>query len=158
MKYSRTAIILTTLCSIILFTLGIVTFSQVFELILPKVEGGFYQVLEVNESFKTAILFSVPLGLTPVLIYLTWLYSPIISRQKRLSSILIVITCITLAIIVRHQMIRSYFTGLLNTSTSSIEKINVNYPMSEVHLEYYLFAGLSIGCIISYYLLRHKKI
>lgn len=157
MKHSKTTIILSIFISMAFFALGLFTFDKLRELILPKVDGGFYQVLEINTGFKMSLLFSLVLGLTPIAIYLLWQYSPIVSKQKRLSSILLIILCLVLAMIARHQMIKSYFARVVSNSSSSIEKVNVNFTMEDVHLEYYLFLGLCLGCIISFWTLRQKR-
>ncbi|MCC6289677.1 MAG: hypothetical protein IT249_17505 [Chitinophagaceae bacterium] len=158
MKHSKTTIILTILISIALFVLGLFTFDRLFEIILPKVDGGFYQVTELGGQFKTTLLFSFVLGLTPFLILLTWRLAPIISRSKKLASVLTVIVCMTGAIIVRQQILKSCFTGLTKNFTSTVDKMNVSYPVDQINFEYYLFGELIVGCPISYFLLRQKKI
>ena len=158
MKHSKTTIILTILISIALFAMGLFTFDRLFEIILPKVDGGFYQAIELGRQFRTTLLLSLALGLTPFFILLTWRRSPIISKSKKLASVLTIIVCMALAIIVRQQILKSYFTGLTKNLTSTVDKINVSYPLDQVNFEYYLFGGLIVGCFISYFLFRLKRI
>lgn len=158
MKHAKTTIILTILFSITLFISGLLTFERFFETILPKVDGGFYQVTEIGGEFKTMLLFSSVFALTPFLILLTWRYSPIVSVSKKLASVLTIVVCMTLAIILRQQIIKSYFTGLTKNFNSTVDKINVNYPVDQVNFEYYLFGGLIVGCLISCFFLRQKRI
>jgi hypothetical protein len=60
-----------------------------------------------------------------------------------------------LAIIVRQLMLRLYFTGL--TKESLVDNAQVLYPLDQVHFEYYLLAGIIVGCFISYLSLREKR-
>ena len=154
MKHSKTTIILTIIISILLFVLGFIIFGDIYEFILPKVDNGFYQVTELNGPFMSSLIFSITLGLTPVLLLLTWQLAPIILKSKKITSIVTVVVCMTLAILVRQQMIKSYFSRL---TTLSGEKLKVSYPMNQVNFEYYLLGGLCIGCIISYFLFKQKK-
>src|SRR4051812_34679940 len=130
MKHPRTAIILTILFSITLFILGVLVFGTFFEIILPKIDGGSYQEKKLEGRFRTSLLFSLVLGLTPFLIFLTWRYSPIISRSKKNISVLILVTCMALAIIVRQRMLISYFTEL--TKKSPVDNIKVFYPLDQM--------------------------
>ena len=102
MKHSKTTIILTIVISILLFVLGFIIFGDVYEFILPKVDNGFYQVTAINEQFIPSLVFSVALGLTPLLLLLTWRLSPIILKSKKIASIVTVVICMTLAIMIRR--------------------------------------------------------
>jgi hypothetical protein len=153
MKHPKSKILLTIAFSVALFVFGMFIYGQYPELLLPKVDGGFYQVTEIAGSFKATFIFSLVLSLAPLSLYLVWQFSPVISRTKKMISIGIVIVCLVLAIIGRQQMIKSYFTSLLN----NVDNIRVSYPLNEVHFEYYLFLGLCIGCCISFFALRQKR-
>ncbi len=153
MKHPKTTILLTIAFSVALFVLGIFIYGQYPELLLPKVNGGFYQVTEITGSFKATFMFSLILSLTPLSLYLVWRFSPIISYNKKLLSVGIVLACMALAIIGHQQMIKSYFISLLNR----VDNISVSYPLNEVHFDYYLFLGLCVGCCISFFSLRQKS-
>jgi len=152
MKYSKTAILLIILSSFILFAFGFLEFDKISDILLPKIEGGGYQVVEVNGTFKMGFFFSIVLALAPYLIHLTWVLSPITAVNKKLISILIVFTCMTLAIIVRREMIILYFAQFTKMPPSII-----NMPIDKVKYHYYLFAGLCIGCVISYFIFRKNN-
>ena len=158
MKHSYTTNILILLFSVALFILGFFTFSSLFEVILPKIDGGFYQVTEHGELFRTSIIFSLVLGLTPFLIHITWRYSPILNKKRKIVCVLTVVISMLIAIIIRQQMLKSYFVSQTNNFPPNIEKLHLSYPMKDVNIEYYLLGGLISGCLISFLLLRQKRL
>lgn len=113
---------------------------------------------EFGGPFYTKLLFSLVLGLTPVFIFLTWRLSPIVSRNRKLASVLTVVLFMILSIIVRQQILISYFTRLTKSFNSALDKVNVSYPVDHFNFEYYLFGGLIMGCLISLFLLRQKRV
>lgn len=157
MKHPNTTIILTILVSIGLFVFGIFSFGNIYETLLPKVDNGFYQVTELDGQFKTSLIFSLVLSLTPIFIWLTWRVASITLIRNRIFSILTVVVCMILAILLRQQSIKFYFRGLSSHENASSDNIRMNYPIDTVHFEYYLLGGLCVGCIISYFLFRQKK-
>lgn len=133
-------------------------FNDLFDFILPKVDRGFYQTTSLSGPFKTMLLFSLVFGLMPIIIFLTWRYSPIFSGKKKLVSVFMVVVCMTLAIIARQQTLKLYFAEQTKNVTSTADIPIVNYPIDQVNFEYYLLGGLCVGCIASYVVLREKKV
>ena len=147
MKHSKTTIILTILISIALFVVGFFSFGNINEALLPKVDNCYYQVAELGGQFKTLLVFAFILSLTPICIWATWRVAPIILNRHRVFSILTVVSCMTVAILVRQQSIRSYFSKLISFVGSTSGSLMLTYPIDKVHFEYYLLGGLCTGCM-----------
>jgi len=156
MKHPKTTITLTIAFSIAFFILGILTFGQLLELLLPRIDGITYSVTEIGGGFRAKLLFSLALGLAPLSLFLVWRLTPIASANKKLISIGIVLACMIIALIFRQQMLRVYFTMLPNSSTITMDRVSLSYPINEVHFEYYLFLGLCTGIFISVFSFRKK--
>lgn len=157
MKNSKTKILLAFFISLILFLSVYYTFGDLFEFMLPKVDNGYYSSTNFFEQFRIVLLSSLTFGLIPFFALLTWRITPIVSKKEKIISILIVLTSMALAILVRQQMIRSYFSSMARGLNSASEKVTINYPLSKINFEYYLFTGLCIGCIISYVVFKQKS-
>ena len=141
----------------ILFVLGQIFYSNFFGLAVPKVEGAFYQVVEMKGPFGASILFSFILALIPFFILLTWRLASISAVNKQLLTIFIAVVCMALAVFARQVMIRSYLKGLTKNLGDEVDKLHINYPVDQLYFEYCMFGGLCIGCVVSYFLFRQKK-
>ena len=94
------------------------------------------------------------LGVIPISAMLTWKAAGISELNKKVWTVVIIIICVTLAIILRYQIIKSYLTGLKKDAVQNIEII---YPVNQLNYEYYMIAGICIGGLFSYFLFRGKK-
>ncbi len=157
MKSSKIEVLLAFFISLILFVSVYFAFSDLFEFMLPKADNGYYSETDFFEHFRIALVFSLVFGLMPFFLLLIWRVTPIISKKQKMISILIILASITLSILVRQQMIRSYFSTMARGLNTANEKFTVNYPISKINFEFYLFIGLCIGCIISYSVFKQKK-
>lgn len=158
MKYRRTTILWAISFSIMLFITGLFTYEMFFNLVVPEVSGAFYQVIAVNGVFWRKILFSFVLALVPFFILFTWKFSSLNASNKKFATVLLVLICMVLVIIARQQSIRYYLDGLTKNLTNKADKVQVSYPVDELYFEYFMFAGLCAGCVLSYFLLRPKKL
>ncbi len=152
MKHSTKSIILTSLFSLILFLSGVYFYGPFYDLVLPKVEGGYFTITSFSGQFKASIYFSLIVALIPIFIVQTWKIARLNSLTKKLLTILIVCTSIIISILIRRELLKIYFSQF-----TKIDHLTLNYPLEEVHFEYYILAGLLVGCIISYLLFRKRK-
>lgn len=158
MKHVKITIILTIFISIALFVVAFFSFGTIYESLLPRVNNGFYQASEFIGLFDTSLVPALVIGLIPLLIWTTWRLANITSNRQKILSISIVIICITLAVLVRREMIKFYFAGLTGKTETINGKIYVSFPLNKVNFEFYMYGGLIIGCLISYLLFRQRKI
>ena len=149
MKLTKAEILLTLLISMIVFVTIFYAFDTVYELILPDIQHVSYQTTDFGDQFKTSLVFSLILGLTPILLLATWKFSPIVSTGKRWASIFITISCMALAVVVRQQIIG-------DGPTSPVEGAVIVYPLDQLKFEYYILTGALIGCVCSGFLVRQK--
>jgi len=156
MTNKKTTLILTIITSIVLFTLTLTQFGKLFELLLPKIENLQYQTSEIGSQFRLVLFFSIVIGLTPILLYMTWRLARIEIKKRRIFSGLIVIVFMVLAIVLRQQLIKSTFKSLTNLKTQTGETIYNSFAIENLHFEFYLFGGLILGCIVSFFTLKDK--
>jgi hypothetical protein len=155
MKSSKRIYIQTGLLSIALFLLGHFFSFKVFHFFEPKVDGITFQIIEHKGIIKASLLFSLVLGLIPVLTILTWKFGGIVSSNRKLASIFTILIFLIVPILIRHAAVKAYLTGL---SKRLIErKTNMIYPIDPINFCYYMFIGLCFGCIVSYFLFRVKR-
>lgn len=145
------------LLAVSLCVLGMYIYTPLFTLFEPKVEGISLQVTDPGEIFKTSVIFSLILALSPLLIFATWSLGPIVSFTKRFATVLTVLAVISIAIFIRHQSVKSYFTGVAKNMTPKASGIQLAYPLDPVNFAYYMFAGLCIGCLLAYFMYREHK-
>jgi len=142
--------------SILLFIGGEITFVRLFGFFEPKIPGILFEITEQDRIVKTSVLFSLTLALVPVLVALTWRLAPGISINKKIASVLIIFIFIGAAILVRHREVKMYFTRVVRPYFLAKNMVSVRYPIDPVNFVYYMLGGLCIGCIISWFLFRHK--
>lgn len=158
MKQTKKTVFFAVLLSIALFALGLFTFDKFIYLVLPKADGVSYYVTDLDRELWTTLSFSLVIGLMPILVLATWVLAPIVRGNKKCASIMIVLISIVLAVFVRKQMLSSYFTGVPKNFSLSPDKIDIGYLINQTNFEYYMFLGGCMGCLISYFLLREKRI
>jgi len=156
MRFYKNSLILTILFSMALFVAGLCTFHLLCNLFLPKAEGGFFQPMKYGDDFIATIIFSCIIGLIPFLMIQTWRLSPVVSRSKKAASVLVVILSMTLALLLRQQILTSYARSQAKSFNSAVDKVKLTYPLEQLNFEYYLAGGLIAGCFISGLLLRKK--
>ena len=147
----------TLLSSIAFFAIGQLLFDRAFKFFEPQVDGILFQITEHSATVKTSVLFSLTLALIPVLTVFTWRLAHIISLNKKIASALVILIFIVTGIFVRHQEVKIYFTTVVKPAVLTNGKTSMTYPIDPVNFVYYIFSGLSVGCIISYILFRKKR-
>jgi hypothetical protein len=137
--------------------LGQLLFDKAFNFFEPHVDGILFQIIERSSILKTSILFSLSVALIPILIVLTWRLAHIISINKKIASALMILIFIAIGIFARHQEVKIYFTTVVKPALLTNGRTSITYPIDPVNFVYYIFAGLFIGCIVSYILFKKKK-
>ena len=145
------------LLSVILFAGGFFVFTGLFDFFEPTIDGILLQVPEPFKAFRTSLLFSLVLAFIPVLLILIWRFAPIVSSAKKIASVITVFIFIAIAILLRHQMVKTYFTRVVKPIVSSHNNTNFLYPIDPINFVYYITAGLCIGCTVSWFLFRQNK-
>lgn len=156
MKSSKSIIIAVLTISLVLFLTGQFAYRYFFHFAEPTVDGILFKVTNGAGAIKTSLLFSSGLFLIPILAYTVWKLAPINSSQRRIGSILIVLLFISIAIFVRHQEVKTYFTRVVRPALLTNGKTPIDYPIDPVNFVYYIFGGLFLGLIVSWLLLRQR--
>jgi hypothetical protein len=144
----------TLIISIAFFLLGQMVFLRFFDSLEPQFDLITLQAIELRNGIPSSFLFSLTLFLIPILTFATWRLAPIISRNKKIASGLIILIFITLGIWMRHQEVKAFYTYLLKNHLILIGNKPVIQSVDPVRFVYHMFAGLCVGCIVSFLLLR----
>jgi hypothetical protein len=131
-------------------------FGKLFELLLPNIENLKYQSTNLGGEFRFKLFFSIIVGLTPILLFLTWQLAPIRLLKYRFFSGLIVIFFIIISIVLRQHLIKATFNLVTNFKTQTTETIYTAFSIDNLHFEYYLLCGIILGCVLSYFLFQEK--
>ena len=156
MTNKKTTLVLTILTSLVLFILTFTQFAKLFQFLMPRIENLQYQTTDIRSPFKLEIFFSIVIGLTPILLYLTWRLGRIEKTKRRIFSGLIVIGFIAISVALRHYLIKSSISGLTNLKTQTGETIYRSFAIEDLNFENYLLGGLILGCMVSYLFLKDK--
>ena len=156
MTNKKITLVLTILTSLVLFILTFTQFGKLLEFLMPRIENLHYQTADIGSQFKLAIFFSIVIGLTPILLYLTWRLGRIENAKRRTYSGLIVVVFMAISVALRHFLIKSTFSGLTYLKTQTDEAIYSSFALENLNFENYLLGGLILGCIVSYLFLKDK--
>jgi len=141
----------------LLFTAGKLLFVHLFGFFEPTVNGISFQITERPGIIKTSTLFASALVLMPALTAMIIRFAPIVSAGRKMAAVATVLIFAALAILVRHQEVKSYFTYLVNNSNLLHGKSSVIYPIDPVNFVYYMMGGFSVGCMVAFFLFRRRK-
>ena len=156
MTNKKITLVLTILTSLVLFILTFTQFGKLLEFLMPRIENLQYQTTDIGSQFKLAIFFSIVIGLTPILLYLTWRLGRIENTKRRTYSGLIVVVFMAISVALRQYLIKSTFSGLTYLKTQTDETIYSSFALENLNFENYLLGGLILGCIVSYLFLKDK--
>ena len=156
MTNKKRTLVLTILTSLVLFILTFTQFGKLLEFLMPRIENLQYQTTDIRSQFKLAIFFSIVIGLTPILLYLTWLLGRIEKTKRRTYSGLIIIGFMTISVALRQYLIKLSFNEMTNLKAQTGETIYGSFDIENLNFENYLFGGLILGCIVSYLFLKDK--
>jgi hypothetical protein len=147
----------TLLFSIALFVLGQILFIKAFDFFEPDIDGILFQIIEQSRPFKTSLLFSLTLALIPGFTLLTWRLGRIISLNRKIASVLLILIFIIIAIFARHQQVKIYFNTVVKPVILTNGAKSIQYPIDPINFVYYIFSGLCVGCILSFFLFRNRN-
>lgn len=165
MKYSKQLIIITIiLSSVILFFVGLYTWSTFFELILPIVGNVKYWSTSLTGQFRDSMLFGLSLALIPIATILVWRVGPVFTKQRKALAVFIIILSMVVAVFGRREMIKLHAknlqaTTILNYSNPSNpdpKTIETGIPIETLNFELFIFGGLIVGSLIAFFSLRQN--
>jgi glucan phosphoethanolaminetransferase (alkaline phosphatase superfamily) len=152
MKRPAAIVLQLSLAAIALFVLGFCVYPSLFEVFEPKVQGIDLVITDMGHFVRTSFLFPLVLALSPVLVFYTWKQGAIVSPGRKFISLLIVLAFVIIAILLRRQAVKAYFTHAAKQLVPAGGSIA--YPIDPVNFVYYIIAGFCIGCIAVYFLLK----
>jgi hypothetical protein len=166
MKPSMRIIIFAIVSSIILFVVGLSTWSSFFTLMLPIVGDTKYFDTSFDTPFRNSMLFSLTLALIPIATILIWRYGPVINTQRKFLTVCIILIAMATSALVRHEMIKSKARNLQpitildysDPANPTHKTIESGIPVDTLNFELFVLAGLITGSIISFLTLRQKTI
>jgi hypothetical protein len=141
-----------------LFIVGQLIFKPFFEFFEPKFDLITFNVIEIQKGIRTSLLFSSTLFLIPFFILFTWRLSHVNASRKKTESVLIILVFIAASLWIKHIEVKAYYTYLLHNNLIYLkDNLPVDAPIDPVNFVYYMFGGLCIGCVFSFFLIRQKK-
>lgn len=127
---------------------------------MPKIDGIKFLSGAINEFFIPMLQFSITLGVMPALLLLVWDKASIESTNRKIVSLVIILSSMALAVVLRYQMLIWH----LKKNRSSFEEFpipgvdnQIPFWLENLKYEYYIFGGMLLGCILAYIILRKKK-
>jgi hypothetical protein len=160
MRLSKTTIIVTTILFIVLFLVGMRSYSSFFNLTLPKIDGVVYQANSVAGSFAMPLIYSLTLAAIPVATILLWKKANIHSATKRVLVPLVLFICIAIATLLRQYMLRTEIKKVADVTQSINDHTNENIKtaisLDKLDIEKYMLVGLIAGIVVVYFTMRPK--
>jgi len=157
MKSSKAPFIVVLTISIMLFVTGWLAYTHFFQFAEPTVDRISFEVTTGTGAINTPLLFSIALFLIPVLTYFLWQLAPITALWRRSASILMVLLSISMGIFLRHEQVKTYFITIVRPAVLTNGKNQIDYPIDPVKFVYYILAGLLLGLIVSWLLLKETR-
>lgn len=164
MKLSTQTIIIAIILSIVLFFVGLYTWGNIFNALLPIVGDVKYIDTSLNGQFINSLLFSLTLALIPITTILVWKLAPVFKTQRKILTVFIIIIAVTASLLVRREMIKYQARHLQPTtsldytdqSNPQPKTFETGIPVSALNFELFAFAGLVIGGAISFLSLKQR--
>ena len=165
MKLSKQAVIIAIILSVALFFIGLYTWGNFFDLILPIVGNVKYLSTSMTGQFRYSMLFGLTLALIPIATILIWRFAPVFKKQRRVLTVCIIILALTVAVFARREIIKSKATNLQPTtildysdpSNPQPKTIESGIPIETLNFELFALAGLIVGSLIAFFSLRQNK-
>jgi hypothetical protein len=123
---------------------------------MSRIENLQYQATDIGSQFKLAIFFSIVIGLTPILLYVTWRLGRIEKTKRRIYSGLIVVVFMAISVALRQYLIKSTFSRPTDLKAQTDGTIYSSFALENLNFESYLLGGLILGCVVSYLFLKDK--
>ena len=148
---TRRTIIISGILAITLFIVGFLSWGKILISILPELDGGSYQRLELFSGFTSCLLFGFTLALIPIGSVWLWKAGSIISTRKRMLSILVMVAGMIISVFLRRELIK-FVTVPIDYN------IQLNVPIEQVKFDFYALVGVILGGVVAWLLFREKKI
>ena len=155
MKSPTNIIVLFFICAIFFF-LGFFSYTKFYGIVLPGVDGIRYN-MELDAIGSNQDMFATVFAFSPLLLFITWHLIPLHSTDKKTTTVFIVLLCMIGATYIRYKMLVSHFNEMVESQTNKYSSLGISFPFQDLNYEFYLLAGLIVGCTISY-LLFHNKV
>ena len=154
-------ILLGIFLSIVFFVVAFITAKYFFGWILFSSKDVIFISSTLTDAFRQTFFYSLVVGLIPITIILLWQVTPVVSVKARLISCLVIIAFIFLAGFLRYQWVKvlayRFRETVKETYVSKEADIQAIFPISRVHMEIYILAGLLIGTVVVFFIFRNKK-
>jgi uncharacterized protein (DUF2225 family) len=155
------SIVIGMILSVIFFFAGIFSYEFFFERTLPIIGNVKYLDNSMTGQFKKLLAYSLTLGLIPLSTVLIWKFAPVYLIKRKILTVIIISSCIFLAGLFRYEKIKSRAKEMdelqRGINARPENKIEFHIPIDEVNIESYMFSGLLLGSLISYFSLKQKK-
>lgn len=166
MKLSKQAILTAILLAVVLFVIGYFTWYKFFELVLPDIGNVNYITTSFTEAFRNSLLFGLTLALIPIATILIWKFAPVITPDKRIFTVCIIIFAMIVSVYGRRKMIVTEAKNLqtmtvldyTNPSFPESRTIESRIPVSMLYFELFALGGLIAGSVFAFFAMRQKNI
>lgn len=160
MRLSKITIIVTIILFVVLFLVGMRSYSSFFNLTLPKIDGVVYQADSAAGSFTMPLIYSLTIATIPVATILLWKRANIHSATKRVLVPLILLVCIAITSLLRQYKLTTEIKKTAEITRSINEQTNENtkttISVDKLDMEKYMLIGLIAGIIVVYFTMRPK--
>ena len=143
--------------SLFLLVVSFLIFLKTGHLLWPEIDNTEYAQTQMGSQFTIAFLFAAVVALTPILLHLTWRFSKTTAMKEKMISTIIVLACMILAVLLRRRLLIAASNELIGLPTVEGVPVRNSILVEKIHFEYYLLAGLILGCLITYFILRKKN-
>jgi hypothetical protein len=148
-KFTTTGILL----FIAFFFIGLFTARDFFYLTMPD-NGITYVIDSMTMVIVDLFIYSLTIGLLPICCILTWKKAHINTIKKRIFSVVILLVFIVTGALIGYNI--TVYEGE-KLKAEALKKVSDNTEISgKSETANYMFLGLIVGSITSYFLLRKK--
>lgn len=146
----KKSILIASLFAIGLFVIGFLTWGKIFIALLPEIDGA-YTFTSMSHEFKSTLLIGFTLALIPIASIWIWKVGPIVSVQRRVLCILMMLAGIFISVFLMRELIKFVAVPI-------DYNVRLQVPIEQVKFDVYALVGLIIGIALAWLLLKEKKI
>jgi hypothetical protein len=165
MNTPKLTFVIAIILTVILFVTGVYIWNSFFFLFLPVIHGVNYIGTDLTTLFQNSLVFSLTLALIPVASVLTWRFAPVLSRQRKILTVCIIVIAMMVSVLIRREVIKSQIRNMRPSAiidysdpANPVQKnFMAGFPVSDLKFEYFLLAGLVAGSAISLFVLKEKN-
>jgi hypothetical protein len=165
MKHPIRIIISAIILSALLFFIGIYTWGNLLELVLPVVGNVKYHETSLTGHYRDSMTLGLILALIPITTILIWKFAPVFTTSKRFFTVCIILLAMITSVLIRREMIKSQARNLQATAVLDYsdpanpqpKAIETGIPLSTLNFELFALYGLIGGSTISFFSLRQRS-